>query len=164
MTIFCLSNTHTPVLELSLVSNADEAFSGTNPGFTLSDVQLKADLMTLGNSLDNEYASHVLEGKTLPIHFSTFRTASQVITNISTTVNVSRALTRLKGVYVSLSVDGGGLKEVNTFFHPMGATDYDKLKALSFEMQIGAKRYPEYPMQSVAEQFYQLRKSLVSIM
>jgi len=27
-------------------------------------------------------------------------------------------------------------------------------------MQIGAKKYPEYPIQSAAEVFYQLRKSL----
>ena len=68
-------------------------------------------------------------------------------------------MTRLKGVYVSLSNDAGGAKEVNTFFHPMG-TAYDKDKELSFEMQIGANKYLEYPMQSVAEQSYQLRKSI----
>lgn len=147
------------VLELSLVSSADEAFSGDSPAFTLSDVQLKADLVTLDNSLDNEYSSHLLEGKTLPIHFSTFTTASQVLTNLNSTVNVSRALTRLKGVYVSLSTDNAGAKEVNNFYHPMGGA-YDKDKEISFEMQIGAKKYPEYPMQSASEQFYQLRKSL----
>ena len=99
--------------------------------FTLSDVHLKADLVTLGNSLDNEYASHLLEGKTLPIHFSTFTTASQVITNLNTTVNVSRALTRLKGVYVSVSTDQGGTKEASNFHHPMGGA-YDKDKETQF--------------------------------
>lgn len=146
-------------LELELVSRADEAFSGTNPAFTVSDVQLKADLVVLDNSLDNEYSSHLLDNKALPIHFSTFTVASQVISNLNTTVNVSRALTRLKGVYVSLSTDDGGAKEVNNFYHPMGGV-YDKAKELSFEMQIGSKKYPEYPMQSSSEQFYQLRKSI----
>ena len=126
-----------------------------------SDVQLKADLVTLDNSLDNEYASHLLEGKTLPIAFSTFTIASQVITNLNTTVNVSRALTRLKGVHVSLSTDQGDAKEVNKFYHPMDGA-YDKENEISFEMQIGAKRYPEYPMQLAAEMFYQLRKSIGS--
>ena len=37
---------------------------------------------------------------------------------------------------------------------------YDKTKELSFEMQIGSKKYPEYPIQSASESFYQLRKSL----
>jgi hypothetical protein len=147
------------MLELELVSSADEAFTGAAPAFTLSDVQLKADLVTLDNSLDNEYSQHLLEGKALPIHFSTFTTASQVIADLNVTVNVSRALTRLKSVYVSLSTDNGGAKEVDNFYHPMGGA-YDKTKELSFEMQIGAKKYPEYPLQSASEAFYQLRKSL----
>ena len=94
------------------MSSADEAFSGTAPTFTLSDVQLKCDLVALDNSLDNEYSSHLLEGKALPIHFSTFTTASQVIHDLNVTVNVSRALTRLKSFYVSLSRDtsDGSLK------------------------------------------------------
>ena len=82
---------YTPLaLELSLVSSADEAFEGTNPAVTLSDAQLKADLVTLDNSLDNGYASHLLEAKTLTRHFSTFTTASQVTTNHNTTLNVSQ--------------------------------------------------------------------------
>ena len=40
------------------------------------------------------------------------------------------------------------------------STDYNKNRELNFEMQIGSKKYPEYPMQSLAEAFYQLRKSL----
>ena len=144
---------------MEVVSNADEALSGASPAFTLSDVRLKLDLVTLDNSLDNEYAQHLLSGKSLPINFSTFTNVSQVITNLNTTVNVSRALTGLKGVYVSLSTDALGVKEVNNFYHPMGGA-YDKDKELSFEMQIGAKKYPEYPIQSAAEAFYQLRKPL----
>ena len=115
------------MLELELVSSADEAFTGTAPALTLSDVQLKAGLVTLDNSLDNEYSSHLLEGKALPIHFGTFTTASQVIADLNVTVNVSRALTRLKSVYVSLSTDNGGAKEVDNFYHPMGGA-YDKAK------------------------------------
>ena len=71
--------------------------------FQVTDVQLKADLVTLDNSLDNEYSQHLLSGKTLPIHFSTYTCASQVITSLNTTVNVSRALTRLK-MYFCINV------------------------------------------------------------
>jgi len=140
-------------VDLEVVTSADEAFSlpaaappGTLNAFTLSDVQLKVDLVTLDNALENEYAQHLLSGKSLPINFSTITTASQVITNQNTTVNVSRALIRLKGVYVSLSTDGGdgSIKEVNNFFHPIGL-NYDE-KDLSFDMQIGAKKNPEYPI------------------
>ena len=93
----------------------------------------KVDLVKLDNSLDNEYAQHLPSGKSFPNNFSTFTTASQVITNLNTTVNVSRALTRLKGVYVSLSTDTGTAKEVNNFCHPM-VGNYDKDNERSFEI------------------------------
>ena len=80
---------------------------------------------------------------------------------VYTTVNVSRALTRLKSVFVSLSnvEPSGTLKEVNNFFHPMGIV-YDKVEKLCFEIQIGAIKYPKYLFCSLAEAFYQLRKAL----
>jgi len=162
-------------IELELVSDGAEVvdrFDRTEPdgqsvtngqnqstSFLIQNVQLKADLVTLDNSLDNEYSQHLLSGKTLPIHFSTFTCASQVITSLNSTVNVSRALTRLKGVFVTMSTDSGGALEVDNFFHPM-AGNYDSTKELEFEMQIGSKKFPEYPIRSAAEAFYQLRKAL----
>ena len=148
-------------IELELVSNAADvlfvAGLHLSTSFKLENVQLKADLVTLDNSLDNEYSQHLLSGKTLPIHFSTFTCASQVITSLNTTVNVSRALTRLKGVFVTLSKSNS--QEVDNFYHPMGG-NYEYEKELEFEMQIGSKKFPEYPIRSVAEAFYQLRKAL----
>ena len=126
-------------IELELVSSGTDALIATGGAagdkFQITDVQLKADLVTLDNSLDNEYSQHLLSGKTLPIHFSTFTCASQVITSLNTTVNVSRALTRLKGVFVTMSTDSGGALEVDNFYHPMGG-GYDHDKELEFEMQI----------------------------
>ena len=148
-------------IELELASNGADVLyvAGTHQStsFKLENVQLKADLVTLDNSLDNEYSQHLLSGKTLPIHFSTFTCASQVITSLNTTVNVSRALTRLKGVFVTLSKSNS--QEVDNFYHPMGG-NYEYEKELEFEMQIGSKKFPEYPIRSVAEAFYQLRKAL----
>ena len=146
-------------LEFEVVSSATDAFTGTTVAFKINNVQLKADLVSLDNGLDNQYSQHLLSGKTLPIHFSTFTHASQVITSIDSNVNVSRALTRLKAVFVSISNDDGGAKEVNNFWHPMGGV-YDYDQELEFEMQIGSKKFPEYPMRSISEQFYQLRKAL----
>ena len=38
--------------------------------------------------------------------------------------------------------------------------NYDFNKEIEFEMQIGSKNFPEYPLRSMCEQFYQLRKTL----
>ena len=95
-------------------------------------------------------------------NFSTFTCASQVITSFETSVNVQRSFTRLKGVYVSLYAPSGSAsrKEVNYFFHPMGSSSYNHSEELQFQMQIGSKLIPEYPIRSLAEAFYHLRKTL----
>jgi len=138
-------------VELELVTHANDAFAPggaiAHADFELRDVQLKVDVVTLENWLDNAYAQHLLSGKSLPINSSTFPTSSQVIPNLNTLVNVSRALTRLKSVFVSFSHDAGSRREVSILFHPMAGA-YLKSRELCFEMQIGANL------------FYQLRKAL----
>ena len=149
-------------LECEIVGSASDAFSGAAVSFQISDVQVKADLVTLDNSLANEYSQQLLSDKALPIHFSTFTSSSQVLTSLDPSVNVSRALTRLKAVFVTLSNDSAARKEVNNFFHPMAdaAGVYDSTREIEFEMQIGSKKPPEYPIRSVAETYYTLRKAL----
>ena len=43
----------------------------------VTDIQVKCDLLTLDNSHDNEYASHLPSGEKLPINFSTWNHTSQ---------------------------------------------------------------------------------------
>ena len=148
-------------LEFELVGSVSDAvLVGGSDSFLIDNVQLKCDLVQLDNSLDNEYAQHLLSGKSLPINFSTFTCSSQVITSLDTSVNVQRSFTRMKSVYVSLFESGSARKEVNYFWHPMGQTNYDYNKEIEFQMQIGSNLFPEYPIRSLAEAFYQLRKSL----
>ena len=94
--------------DLEIVGNANDAVQGSaNTGdaksesFLIDDVQIKCDLVTLDSQLENDYSGHLISRKSLPIHFSTFTSSSQVITSLDTHVNVSRSLTRLKSVYVS---------------------------------------------------------------
>ena len=66
-------------IELELVNSqagavslevAESCSNGAN--WDISDIQCKCDLLTLDNTLDNEYASHLLSGKSLPIIFNTY--------------------------------------------------------------------------------------------
>eukprot|EP00972_Heterocapsa_arctica_P019038 2810767-Heterocapsa_arctica.AAC.1 len=61
-------------LELELVSDYNDAIVVNQEGdrWSLSDVQVKCDLVELDNSLNNEYASKLLSGGSIPINFSTF--------------------------------------------------------------------------------------------
>ena len=160
-------------IELELVNNlTDPAWSGVSSfGWTyeanwdITEIQCKCDLLTLDNSLENEYASHLLSGKTLPINFSSWNHTNQATNNDSDfSVHVNRALTRLKNVFVTLHHnDTDYYKEVNSFYHPMGS-DVTENFIFSLEhqvwIQIGSKLLPEYPINGVSEAYYQLRKAV----
>jgi hypothetical protein len=53
-------------------------------------------------------------------------------------------------------------KEWNFFYHPLWhkAGDYASELDFEFQLQIGSKLFPEYPIRSTKEAFYQLRKCL----
>ena len=158
------------------VSNA--ATGNTSMLWQIQNVQVKCDVVTLDNQLDNSYAEHLLSGKALPINYQTYVSQKQSIlsgNNGSQKVrlNVTRALTRLKNVFITLDQPATGqnyapkFKEWNSFYSPM--EDYTGAQRNSwaaageiadFQVQIGSKLFPEYPIRSHAEAYYQLRKTL----
>lgn len=149
----------------------DFTTANTSTVWTIQNAQVKCDLCTLDNGLDNSYAEHLQSGKALPINYNTFVTQTQSISRESNPkLNVTRALTRLKSIFVTLEKTGGtpalGLKTFNDFFSPAsldnGAGTFKHKSAGEFEfgVQVGSKRFPEYKIKSHAEAFYQLKKTL----
>ena len=146
----------------------------TSQLWNINNVQVKVDMCTLDNALDNSYAQHLLSGKSLPISYNTFVSQMQTIAGQDKPlINVSRALTRLKGVFVTLSKDFSGTRATltgrkawNYFFSPMssenklGVFTHTSDGEFEFQFQIGSKIYPEYPIRSHNESFYQLKKTL----
>ena len=164
-------------IELELVnSGSDCMFVGVQNGLTstnnweITDIQCKCDLLTLDSSLQNEYASHLLSGKTLPINFSSYNHTNQSTNGDKDfSCHIHRALTRLKSVFVTLFKDDAtsanmpaGLRKVcNDFYHPAGAGMEDLEKGQhQFQLQIGSKLIPEYPIKDSTEFFYHLRKTV----
>ena len=154
-------------IELELVGDANEAVKTTNDdaNWTISNVQLKADVVTLDNALENSYAEHLLSGKSLPINYGTYICQDQVVNGNNISVNISRAASRLKSVFLSMTGAGHSasnatnLKEFNNFWCAMlGAPDHDK--EMEFQVQIGSKMFPEIPIRANAEAFSQLVKCL----
>ena len=148
-------------IELELVnSGVDAVHAGAWQGqnntanWSISDIQCKCDLLTLDNALANEYASHLLSGKSLPINFSTWNHTNQSTGNDKNfSANTYRALTRLKSVFITLQgVEGAWDKQCNDLFHPiaMNATDtYSVSDEHQYHVQIGSKLIPEYPIKSL---------------
>ena len=155
-------------IELELVNQVGDPQHGSS-AWHLSDVQLKADLCTLDNALENSYAKHLFEGKALPINYSTYISQSQTLVDFNFTVNVARAVTRLKSIFLSMAganatSHANYLKEFNNFWHPMTTETvpgaYNGGKEVELHVQIGSKLYPEYPIRSASETFSQLRKTM----
>ena len=68
-------------IELELVNSSTDAIvmrdSYASALWIISDIQCKCNPLTLDNTLDNEYSSHLLSGKSLPINFATWRHTNQ---------------------------------------------------------------------------------------
>ena len=169
------------MFEFEVVNDATDAIVGTGDTFTdantskvwqIQDIRVVCDLVTLDSALQNSYAEHVLSGKPLPINYGSYVTQFQSLSSSDFAVSVTRAVSRLKSVFINF--DGGrnqssdeGLfhRSFNTFMGPMNGTDYvngeyDYNKELQWQLQIGSKMFPEYPCRSMAETFYQLKKAL----
>jgi len=156
------------------VGGLDIQVANSSYNWSINNVQVKTDICVLDNALDNSYAQHLLSGKSLPISYNTFVSQLQTITGQNAPlINVSRALTRLKSVFVTLAKDYGGnraallgRKPWNDFFSPMSPDNVDGLLTheaegeFEFQLQIGSKLFPEYPVRSHTEAYYNLKKCL----
>lgn len=137
--------------------------------WSIENVEAKCDMLTLDNALDNAFAEHLLGGGFLPINYNTFISQMQTVNGQKLGVNVSRAVSRLKSIFVSLQKDFpgyAGAKNWNTFWSPMcpenrdGTLTHVEEGEFKFYVQIGSKMFPEYPIQSHSEAYYQLKKTL----
>ena len=90
------------------------------------------DVVTLDSALQNSYAEHVFSGKSLSINYGTYITMQQTIAGDNISVNVSRAVSRLKTIFCSFTGDNNPSdvqkinspyylvkKDWNYFYHPM---------------------------------------------
>ena len=96
-------------IELELVNSFTDAIvirgAYNSALWNISDIQCKNDLLTLDNTLDNEYASHLLPGKYLPINVATWSHTSQSTGNDKqTSVLTSIAHYLVLNLYVLLLV------------------------------------------------------------
>ena len=164
-------------IEMELVNDANDPIvppgvdatfttANTSNDWQIENVQIKCDICNLNNSLQNNYDSHLLSGKSLPINFNTYITQSQAIVGQDVGVSLNRAITRLKSIFVTFyqSTDTDAThKEWNDFNHPMDNEVnllYDKGYELEYQIQVGSKLFPEYPVRSLSEAYAQLKKCL----
>ena len=136
---------------------------------------IKCDVCQMDSELNNEFAQRFLSGQTIPISYSTFVVQQQTLAGQTPSVNITRALSRLKSVFFTLVGAPGApatndslakfrymfLRDWNNFYHPMASSHlYDANQEFEVSLQIGEKKFPEYPSRSQAETYSALRKCL----
>jgi hypothetical protein len=162
----CVNTPTECIMEAVLTGSGTDKTHGS-VDWSIDNFQIKVDVCSLDNELENSYAQHLLSGKTLPVSYSTYVTQLQAVTpNSSISINIQRAFTRLKTVFVSLVnsnlLNFANSKEFNSFYHPCWFTNGAYATSMEFEtqIQVGSRLFPEYPMRSSKENFAQLRKTL----
>jgi len=132
--------------------------------WSISDARMYCDMAQLDASLQSSYASFLSSGRSLPLAFSSFVTQTQRSEGAAQTLVLARSFTRLKGIFVTWfrGNDASGLRnKTNYLYHHHGPGAYNHAAdSLEVQMQLGAKKYPEYPMNSLAEFYYRLRLSV----
>jgi hypothetical protein len=161
---------------LDPIINLDAVFTAANTSqlWKIENCMVKVDLCTLDNALENSYVSHFMGAKTINIVYNTFISTLQTVVAAETQINVSRSLSKMKSVFVTLDKAFGDSdprklfynKFWNNFWSPnagTGGTDYlthNGERFSHFQLQIGSKLFPEYPIKTHCEAFYSLRKAL----
>jgi hypothetical protein len=156
--------------------NLEAPFTAGNTSqlWKIENCMVKVDLCTLDNALENSYVSHFMGGKTINIVYNTFISTLQTVVSADTQINVSRSLSKMKSVFVTLDKNYSDLdpratfynKSWNNFWSPNAGNDLTETlthageKFSHFQLQIGSKLFPEYPIKTHCEAFYSLRKAL----
>ena len=70
----------------------------TSVEWQIENVRILADTITLDNELDNQCSEHLLQGKAMPIQFSSYTNQTQAVLSTEPFLNISRAVTRLKDI------------------------------------------------------------------
>ena len=141
----------------------------------IENPQVKADVCRMDNQLENEFAQRFLSGQSIPVNFSTYIVQQQALAGQTPSLNITRAISKLKSVFLTLvgprvmnaqdpvsKVGWAVLKNMNDFYSPMCSEQFGYLPGQEFEvqLQIGSKKFPEYPLRTQAETFASLRKCL----
>ena len=87
----------------------------------IENVEVKCDVCTLDNALDNSYVEHLLSGKTLPINYNTYISQVQALAGTNININVARAVTRLKSIFVNFDKEAD---PANVIKAPTAVTKY----------------------------------------
>ena len=146
------------VIEAELDDHA-VAFAENGP-YIITDVSLLANLHEIDSSLANSYASHVLRGGPLHVHYSSVVSSRHLLSGPTFSVNLVRGFTRLRQMYFGfIQTSDPTKKKAKDFKSPIGADFKNSTDGFSWQVTIGSRKWPERACTGVAETFMRLRQA-----
>ena len=170
-------------------TEGNDAQGNTTTKWELNNVIIRAEVITLDNTVNNNIVSHLLGGSSLKLVFPMYHTITQTFNNAGTEINMNivKSSSKLTGAFITLYrtprqgeitpenqylPDNYVYKRWNYFYNNQinarindidtqegkGFQDYNR--NLSWQIQLGNKKYPEFESQSMAETFYYLRRAI----
>lgn len=170
-----------PAVNTGAAPAAVAARNTTN--YTISDVMLRTDLVTVDSGIVDQYAQHLLAGRPLSIPFSTHVGVFQVLPGGGNfTVQVMRALSRIKSIFwsfcnstipaappphtsnVTLHLSGLALPAAGAlqpaYLDADAAATLLAVDTYQWQLQIGGKCWPQQPCRGISETYFRLRQCL----
>jgi hypothetical protein len=147
--------------------------------FTLEDVQIKADTLLLDSAVTANIDEALTQGKPLTLHLRPWTVQRYTVAVAGDSINFSqifsRAYSRLLSMFINfypkkVPEQSGWWTESNLFaawhgaagdaeWRPGTKPTYDFAKdTFRFQVQLGSQLYPQVPIASFAEAYYQLQK------
>ena len=137
--------------------DASTAFGESDASWIVQDVSLLGNLHTIDSALANSYASHVLKGNPLHLHYVSVVTTRHIAPGPSFTINLVRGFTRLRQIFWTY-VSANGAKSRD--FKGPNNVNYDlALDNYQWMVTIGSRKFPERPSEGVSEAFMRLRQA-----
>eukprot|EP00438_Fugacium_kawagutii_P011312 Skav205067 [mRNA] locus=scaffold142:350785:354358:- [translate_table: standard] len=161
--------------------------------WVLTSCFIRADTITLDNTVDNSITSALLSGTSLKMVIPQYHTITQTFNTGGGEINMNivKSASKLSHAFITLyrtpktgerynyfRPDNYLHKRWNYFYNTMinseindglnpdtvpeevGQGFADSTRALSWQLQIGNKKYPEFECQSLSEAFYFLRRTV----
>lgn len=155
--------------------------------FSITNVQIKADLVTLDSGVDEQLKGHLLNGGKHRLRIPTYTTDSTTLQGVENpTLTMSRSLQSLKAVWVTFfaankvlhNMDGEPgwvnlqhMTEANAFHTPVGESRPSGAAVgaysltvdeydFSAQLAIGSRMFPDYPMVTPSEMYESLLRAL----
>ena len=162
-------------LELTLADAADAVVSGSSTSYEIQEMSLRCATSKLDSALESSFAQMMMQNRALTLRLNTYHTQIQSLPAGNTEMSTSlvRAFSRLNAIFISFQgssaadIPAANKHTTTSFLCPSafvvggvvnGVPTHDEA-LLSFDVQFGSLKFPEFSCTSIPETFSFLRQA-----